>query len=136
MSSGEWLYATLSFEVHEAIVLFLFDAYQKVPQDGYAKVTLTQMAMCDREIHVRLSELCREGFSHGRDESLPLDRHVPEVLEMRSVEQLVLQRLKGKNMVPPLPNPPGTGKRAKKGPIYIYIYASEPSRWSPLGRPW
>ena len=53
----------MSFEMHETIILWLFEAYQRDPPDGFQKVTLTQVAACDREIHLLLSEACRDGFS-------------------------------------------------------------------------
>ncbi|CAE7845137.1 unnamed protein product, partial [Symbiodinium necroappetens] len=39
----------MSFEVHESLIQFLFDAYYKEPTEGYQRVTLAQLALCDRE---------------------------------------------------------------------------------------
>ncbi|CAE7670291.1 unnamed protein product [Symbiodinium sp. CCMP2592] len=85
----------MTFEVHEALINFLFDAYYKDAPEGYQRVTLTQLSMCDREIHLRLSDQCRAGFTLGSDGGLPLDRHLPVVLKMRCVEQLLIPRTRG-----------------------------------------
>ena len=85
----------MTFEVHESLIQFLFDAYYKEPSEGYQRVTLAQLALCDREVHLRLSDQCRSGFTLGSDGSLPLDRHLPVVLQMRCVEQLLLPRARG-----------------------------------------
>ena len=73
----------MTFEVHESLIQFLFDAYYKEPSEGYQRVTLAQLALCDREVHLRLSDQCRSGFTLGSDGGLPLDRHLPVVLQMR-----------------------------------------------------
>ncbi|CAE7627808.1 unnamed protein product, partial [Symbiodinium necroappetens] len=57
----------MSFEVHESLIQFLFDAYYKEPTEGYQRVTLAQLALCDREVHLRLSDQCRSGFTLGSD---------------------------------------------------------------------
>ena len=85
----------MTFEVHESLIQFLFDAYYKEPSEGYQRVTLAQLALCDREVHLRLSDQCRSGFTLGSDGGLPLDRHLPVVLQMRCVEQLLLPRARG-----------------------------------------
>ena len=82
----------MSFEVHETVVSWLFEAYQRDPPEGFSRVTLAQIAACDREIHLAMSEASREGFSLGSDGSLPLDRHVPKVLSQQSVQQIILPR--------------------------------------------
>ena len=101
----------MTFEVHETLIQFLFDAYYKDPSEGYQRVTLAQLALCDREVHLRLSDQCRTGFTLGADGGLPLDRRLPVVLQMRCVEQLLLPRTRGassgapRDQSKPKPNP-------------------------------
>ena len=91
----------MTFEVHETLIQFLFDAYYKEPAEGYQRVTLAQLALCDREVHLRLSDQCRTGFTLGADGGLP----------MRCVEQLLLPRARGassgapRDQSKPKPNP-------------------------------
>ena len=73
----------MTFETHETLIQFLFDAYYKEPSEGYQRVTLSQLALCDREVHLRLSDQCRTGFPLGADGGLPC------------VEQLLLPRARG-----------------------------------------
>ncbi|CAE7249545.1 unnamed protein product [Symbiodinium sp. CCMP2592] len=110
----------MTFEVHETLINFLFDAYYKDAPEGYQRVTLTQLSMCDREIHFRLSDQCRAGFTLGSDGGLPLDRHLPVVLQMRCVEQLLIPRTRGsaapavKTAAKTKPNP----RKRKNGVVY------------------
>lgn len=45
----------MSFEIHEKIVNHMFLELQKEPLEGFKKVTLSQIAAADREIHSRFS---------------------------------------------------------------------------------
>ena len=56
----------MSFEVHEAIVNYLFFELKKEPMEGFSQVTLQQVAAADRELHVRLAEQPGQGFVWGR----------------------------------------------------------------------
>ena len=69
----------MSFEVHEAIVNYLFFELKKEPMEGFSQVTLQQVAAADRELHVRLAEATRAGFRVGPAGELPLDLHVKEI---------------------------------------------------------
>lgn len=81
----------MSFTVHEELVAFLFNEFQKDPPDGYEKVSLAQVAQADREVHVRLGELTRGGLGPTVD-GLPLDKPLKEVLAMASVMWLLMPR--------------------------------------------
>ena len=63
----------MSFEVHELILNFFFFELKKEPMEGFAPVSLQQLAAADRELHVRLAELTRAGFRAGPAGELPLD---------------------------------------------------------------
>ena len=71
----------MSFEVHESIINYLFFELKKDPLEGFAAVTMQQLAAADRELHVRLAEATRGGFKPGPAGELPLDVHVQRILE-------------------------------------------------------
>ena len=71
----------MSFEVHESIINYFFFELKKDPMEGFASVTLQQVAAADRELHVRLAEATRGGFRVGPAGELPLDLHVKKILE-------------------------------------------------------
>ena len=70
----------MSFEVHESIINFFFFELKKDPLDGFAPVSLAQLASADRELHVRLAEMTRAGLQPGPNGQLPLDDHVRTLL--------------------------------------------------------
>ena len=72
----------MSFEVHELIVNLLFQELQRDPPDGFRRVTMSQVASADREIHLKLAELTRAGLPTGPLGELPLDIHVDKVLSL------------------------------------------------------
>ena len=71
----------MSFEVHESIINFFFFELKKDPLEGFAQVTLAQLAAADRELHVRLAEMTRAGLRPGPNGQLPLDDHVKTLLQ-------------------------------------------------------
>ena len=62
----------MSFEVHERVINFLFFELKKEPLEGFAAVSLQQLAAADRELHVRLAERTRAGLVPGPNGELPL----------------------------------------------------------------
>ena len=71
----------MSFEVHERVINFLFFELKKEPMEGFAAVSLQQLAAADRELHVRLAERTRAGLVPGPNGELPLDLSTIEILE-------------------------------------------------------
>ena len=49
--------------------------------EGFAPVSLQQLAAADRELHIRLAEMTRAGFKPGPAGELPLDLPTNQVLE-------------------------------------------------------
>ena len=70
----------MPFEVHERIINFFFYELKKDPMEGFAPITINQLAAADRELHVRLAELTRSGLHPGPGGELPLDEHVTTLL--------------------------------------------------------
>ena len=71
----------MTFEVHESIINYFFFELKKEPMEGFAQVTLQQVAAADRELHVRLAEATRAGFRNGPAGELPLDLPAKAILE-------------------------------------------------------
>ena len=71
----------MSFEVHEALINFYFYELKKDALEGFAQVSLEQVAAADRELHVRLAELTRAGLHPGPNGQLPLDDHVKNLIK-------------------------------------------------------
>ena len=82
----------MSFEVHELIVNLLFQELQRDPPDGFRRVTMSQVASADREIHLKLAELTRAGLPAGPLGELPLDIHVDKVLSLPSLMWLLMPK--------------------------------------------
>lgn len=61
----------MSFEVHELIVNLLFQELQRDPLDGFGRISMSQVASADREIHLKLAELTRAGLPMGPLGELP-----------------------------------------------------------------
>ena len=80
----------MTFEVHESIINYLFFELKKDPMEGFAQVTLQQVAAADRELHVRLAEATRGGFRVGPAGELPLDLHVKKILEGPELKWLLM----------------------------------------------
>ena len=101
----------MSFEKHELIVNLLFAELQRDVLEGYKKLSISQLAAADREIHLRLAEKTRAGLPLGPMGELPLDQHVAKIIELPSVMWLLMQRPKGVAAekpvaaVPPQPRP-------------------------------
>ena len=55
----------MSFEKHELIVNLLFTELQRDVLEGYKKLSISQLAAADREIHLRLAEKTRAGLPLG-----------------------------------------------------------------------
>ena len=55
----------MSFEKHELIVNLLFAGLQRDVLEGYKKLSISQLAAADREIHLRLAEKTRAGLPLG-----------------------------------------------------------------------
>lgn len=71
----------MSFETHEKLINFFFFELKKEPMEGFAQVSLQQLAAADRELHVRLAEATRGGFKPGPAGELPLDIPVQQLLQ-------------------------------------------------------
>lgn len=97
----------MSFEKHEMIINLLFAELQREPIDGFRKLTISQLASADREIHLKLSELTRAGLPLGPAGELPLDAHVEAVLALPSVMWLLMpkQRSVATSEKPAAPSP-------------------------------
>ena len=54
--------------------------------EGFAPVSLQQLAAADRELHVRLAELTRAGFRAGPAGELPLDVPATTITEWARIE--------------------------------------------------
>ena len=80
----------MSFEVHERIINFFFYELKKDPMEGFAQITLSQLAAADRELHVRLAELTRSGLHPGPAGELPLDNHVGTLLEGPEIRWMLM----------------------------------------------
>ena len=80
----------MSFEVHERIINYFFFELKKEPMEGFAQVTLQQVAAADRELHVRLAEATRGGFRNGPAGELPLDLHVQTILDGPELKWLLM----------------------------------------------
>ena len=85
----------MSFEFHERIVNLLFQELQRDPPDGFRRVSMSQVASADREIHLKLADLTRSGLPMGPLGELPLDIHVDQVLALPSVMWLLMPKPKG-----------------------------------------
>ena len=84
----------MSYEEHEKIVNLLFYELQKEALEGFRKITITQVAAADREIHTRLAELTRGGLPLGPRGELPLDLHIDRVLALPSEMWLLMPKPK------------------------------------------
>jgi len=85
----------MSFEVHENIINLLFCELQRDATIQFKKVSSSQIAQADGEIHVKLAEATRAGLSFGPKGELPLDLHVGNVLALSSVMWLLMPKQKG-----------------------------------------
>ena len=80
----------MTFEVHESIINYFFFELKKEPMEGFAQVTLQQVAAADRELHVRLAEATRAGFRNGPTGELPLDLPAKAILEGPELKWLLM----------------------------------------------
>ena len=80
----------MSFEVHETLLNFYFYELKKDPLEGFAQVSLAQVAAADRELHVRLAELTRGGLHPGPNGQLPLDDHVRALLQGPEIKWMLM----------------------------------------------
>ena len=71
----------MSFEVHESLINFFFYELKKDAMEGFAQVSLQQLAAADRELHIRLAEKTRAGLKPGPAGELPLDIPTQQLLE-------------------------------------------------------
>ena len=92
----------MSFEFHERIVNLLFQELQRDPPDGFRRVSMSQVASADREIHLKLADLTRGGLPVGPLGELPLDIHVDNVLALPAVMWLLMPK---PNTSDPKPDP-------------------------------
>eukprot|EP00435_Cladocopium_sp_Y103_P049658 s1454_g15.t1 len=88
----------MRFEVHEKIINYFVNELKREPMEGFASVNLDQLAVADRELHVRLAEKTRAGFRPGPNGELPLDIATEEVLQAADLRWMLMPRPKG----PPL----------------------------------
>ena len=82
----------MSFVSHEKLVARLFEELQRPAQDGFSKVTMTQLCLADREFHEKLADKTRAGLAPGPLGELPLDQFVDEVLRLPSFQWVLMQR--------------------------------------------
>eukprot|EP00435_Cladocopium_sp_Y103_P016169 s6141_g4.t1 len=101
----------MSFEVHEKLINFFFFELKREPMEGFAQVTLQQLAAADRELHVRLAEATRGGFRAGPNGELPLDTHTTTVLEGPELRWMLMPMPK-RNVQKVGTDPPKTGRPA------------------------
>lgn len=108
----------MSFEKRETIINLLFTELQRESLDGFKKVSLSQLALADREIHVKLAEATRAGLPIGPSGDLPLDTHVKDVLSLPAVMWLLMPKQKGgasdKADKPPAPAHPRAREQDKR----------------------
>ena len=95
----------MSFEFHERIVNLLFQELQRDAPDGFRRVSMSQVASADREIHLKLADLTRGGLPMGPLGELPLDTYVDQVLALPSVMWLLMPKPKGAGGDKTTPNP-------------------------------
>ena len=85
----------MSYEKHEAIINLLFAELQREPMEGFRKPSLSQLALADREIHVKLAEKTRGGLPMGPTGELPLDPHIDQAIALPAVMWLLMPKPKG-----------------------------------------
>ena len=95
----------MSFECHERVINFFFYELKKDPMEGFAPVSLQQVAAADRELHVRLAEATRGGLRPGPAGELPLDIPVQDIPNGPELRWMLM----------PLPKK-GPGKPTSDGP--------------------
>ncbi|CAJ1357297.1 unnamed protein product, partial [Effrenium voratum] len=84
--------AAMSFVSHEKLIARLFEELQRPAQDGFSKVTMTQLCLADREFHEKLADKTRAGLAPGPLGELPLDQFVDDVLRLPSFQWVLMQR--------------------------------------------
>lgn len=104
----------MSYEEHEKIINLLFFELQKEPLEGFKKVSISQVAAADREIHTRLAELTRAGLPLGPRGELPLDVHINTVLAMPSIMWLLMPKPKSSGSDKPAVSNASKEKSPKK----------------------
>ncbi len=96
----------MSFEVHEKLADFLFEAYlRELPDSRYAHVTFDQLRKADKAIFRDVADRTREGIKLRPDGTRPVDQELPKALETWSVNA----------MLTPLPRALSTGGHQKRG---------------------
>lgn len=80
----------MSFERHEKIINHFFAELKREPMEGFASVTLQQIAAADRELHVRMAELTRAGMRPGPAGELPLDLPSEQVLAGAEIRWMLM----------------------------------------------
>eukprot|EP00435_Cladocopium_sp_Y103_P006831 s259_g2.t1 len=104
----------MSFEIHEKLLNFFFFELKKEPMEGFAPVSLQQLAAADRELHVRLAEMTRGGFKPGPAGELPLDIPTTTVLEGLELRWMLMPMPK-RSVAKAASEPPKAGKPAADG---------------------
>ena len=95
----------MSFEVHESLINFFFYELKKEPMEGFAQVSLQQLAAADRELHTRLAEKTRAGLKPGPAGELPLDIPTTQLLEGPELRWMLMPMPK-KTVTKQAPEPP------------------------------
>eukprot|EP00435_Cladocopium_sp_Y103_P061595 s739_g23.t1 len=101
----------MTFEVHEKLIKFFFFELKKEPMEGFAPVSLQQLAAADRELHVRLAEATRGGFRPGPAGELPLNIPTTTILEGPELRWMLMPMPK-RNIAKSVPETPKAGKPA------------------------
>jgi hypothetical protein len=70
-----------AYETLELLTDVLLKEYMKVPLPGHSKVSLEQIHRADREVFLRLSDMCRDGVKRLPDGRRPFDVHIPMIIE-------------------------------------------------------
>ncbi len=96
----------MSFETHEKLADFLFEAYHReLPDQRYAHVTFDQLRKADKAIFRDVADRTREGIKMRPDGTRPVDLELPKALETWSVNA----------MLTPLPKAVLAGGGQKRG---------------------
>ncbi len=95
----------MSFEVHEKLADFLFEAYlRELPDPRYAPVTFDQLRKADKAIFRDVADRTRDGIKIRPDGTRPVDQELPKALETWNVNALLT----------PLPRAPQSGGGQKR----------------------
>ncbi len=80
----------MSFETHEKLADFLFEAYlRELPDSRYAHVTFEQLRKADKAIFRDVADRTREGIKLRPDGTRPVDQELPKALETWGINAML-----------------------------------------------